>query len=655
MPSSPWLRLASVLSALAALLFLTASTPPKSASNSGSSSLESALDRLGAHRCKDSKLTCVTINVPYDHLSNDPKGRLDIDFAVHFASKQSRGLLIYLVGGPGSSGLEAAEDSLSDHDARLSDEMDIVFFDQRGTGARNAMDCPKAGARYDTATLDPDKPAEAIDLAKRFVAECTGEMKHLDLLTYVGTDQAIQDLEAFRQAIGGPKVWLYGESYGTQFAQQYAVAFPDAIAGMILDGVIDTDLDAEAYAAEDSRTAENILARIFADCDGRKGCHQDMMRPAAAIYDELVARAANAPIEIEYPLGSGEQTHRQLSAGMLESEAFNALYSPSDRRDFIRALAAAGRGNMVPMLRLTYYNLAIDPETMDPLGYQAFYEGAYYAITCQDYAEPGSSPETLADAVLASARARGAAFPHFRQLYVSDRLPCAFWPAKGKIERPTPFTGGRYPTVILNSDADPATPIANGYAVFDRVKNGYMITMQGGPHVILGRGEACPDKIVLGLLLDDETPIAHEQICVTSLMLDYVPLTLIDPADLKDGFAVAHAVQVEIERLPELYWDLGSDPVSVGCDHGGKIEARDTDAGREYRFKNCELWPGLRISGTGSAHQKKDESDDITLAIDVAGVHQGHLNYHHDWITEATSLGGEYDGKEVVTPRPPTL
>jgi len=653
MPASLWLRLTSAAAAVAVLLFLTASTPPKNASNSASSDLQSALERLGSHRCKDSKLTCVTINVPYDHFSNDPKGHLDIDFAVHFADKQSRGLLIYLVGGPGSSGLEAAEDSLSDHDARLSDEMDVAFFDQRGTGSGSLMDCPKASAHYDIATLDPDKPAEAIDLAKSFVDDCTGEMKNRDLLPYVGTDQAIQDLEAFRQAIGGPKIWLYGESYGTQFAQQYAVAYPDAIAGVILDGVIDTDLDAEAYAAEDSRTAESILARIFAACDDQKSCHQDMTRPAAAIYDALVAQAAKAPVEVDYPLGSSEATRRQLTSGMLEGEAFSALYSPSDRRDFIRALAAAGRGNLVPMLRLVYYNLALDPETMDALGYQAFYEGAYYAITCQDFAEPSSSPESLADAILASARARAAEFPHFRQLYVADRLPCAFWPAKGKVERPKPFTGGRYPTVILNSDADPATPIANGYAVFDRVKNGYMITMQGAPHVIMGRGEACPDKIVLGLLLDDETPVAHEQICDTSLMGSYVPLTLIDPAQVNDGFEVAHAVEVEIGQFPELYWDLGSDPVSVGCDHGGKIEARDTEGGQEYRFKNCELWPGLRISGTGSAHQKENESDDITLAIDVAGAHQGHLNYHHDWITEATSLGGEYDGKELVTPRPP--
>ena len=652
MPSSPCFRLASALSAAAALLILTASTPPKSTSSPSSNKLEAALDKLGAHRCKDSKLTCVTLTMPLDQLGNDPKGHVDIDFAVHFSEQPSKGLLIYLVGGPGSSGLEAAEDSLSDHDSRLGQDMDIVFLDQRGTGDRNAMDCPKASAVYDMATIDLDKPDAAVALAKAFVAGCVKEMKHTNLLPYVGTDQAIRDLETFRQAIGAPKVWLYGESYGTQFAQQYAVAFPDAIAGVILDGVIDTNLDAQAYAADDGRAAEGILARLFAFCDDKSSCHADMTKPAAAVYDDLAARLAKAPIAIDYPLPDGS-TRRELTRGMLEGAAFSALYGPGDRRDFIRALAAAGRGNLVPLLRLAYYNLALDPLTLEALGYSGFYLGAYYGISCQDYAEPGADPTALAKSILAEAKTRSAGFPHFPQLYVSDRLPCAFWPAKGKVGRPKPFTGGSYPTVILNSDADPATPISNGYAVFDRVKNGYMITMQGGPHVIMGRDEACPDKIVLGLMLDDQSPIAHEQICDTALTRSYVPLTLQDPADAKDALKVARAVEVELDRFPEFYWDLGSDPVSIGCDHGGKIEARETKTGREYRFRNCSLWPELRISGTASAHREGDDSDDITLAIDVAGAHQGHLNYHHDWITEATSLGGEYDGKDLTTPRPP--
>jgi pimeloyl-ACP methyl ester carboxylesterase len=637
-----------------ALLLLTAATPPKSSSNPTPVSLRSALDKLGAHPCQDNKLTCVALSVPLDHFSNEAKGHIEIDFAVHFAGKESHGLLVYLVGGPGSSGIESAEDSLSEHDARLSDEMDIVFLDQRGTGNRNAMDCPKASAVYDMATIDPAKPDDAIAIAKSFVSGCIKEMKHTDLLPYVGTDQAIRDLEAFRQAIGAPQVWLYGESYGTQFAQQYAVAFPNAIAGVVLDGVIDTDLDADAYATEDSRTAESILARVFAECDRSYACHADMTAPAASIYDRLAARLAKAPLEVDYPLPNGNLTRHGLTHGMLEGTAFSALYGPGDRRDFVRALAATAHGDMVPLMRLAYYNLAVDPETLNGMGYSAFYLGAYYGISCQDYTEAGKDPDQLARSILAEAKSRSAAFPHFRQLFVADRLPCAVWPAKGKVGRPSPFTGGRYPTVILNSDADPATPISNGYAVFDRVRNGYMVTLQGGPHVIMGRGEGCPDKIVLGLLLDHRTPVAHEQLCDTPLMRGYIPLTLSDPADAADGLKVAHALEIELDRFPEFFWDLGTDPVSTGCDHGGKIEARDTEKGREYRFRNCELWPGITISGTGSTHQEGNETDDITLALDIAGTHHGHLNYHHDWITEATSLGGDYDGKDMTTPRPPS-
>ena len=55
---------------------------------------------------------------------------------------------------------------------------------------------------------------------------------------------------------------------------------------------------------------------------------------------------------------------------------------------------------------------------------------------------------------------------------------------------------------ILVACSDPATPISNGYAVFDRIPNAFMVTMEGGPHVIWGRGSACPDKIVFGLMLD---------------------------------------------------------------------------------------------------------------------------------------------------------
>ena len=83
------------------------------------------------------------------------------------------------------------------------------------------------------------------------------------LLPYVGTDQAVEDLEAFRVAVGSPRVWLYGESYGTQYAQEYAAAHGAALEGLLLDGTVDLTLSGPDYWIE-------AAARIRADpAEGR--------------------------------------------------------------------------------------------------------------------------------------------------------------------------------------------------------------------------------------------------------------------------------------------------------------------------------------------------------------------------------------------------
>jgi pimeloyl-ACP methyl ester carboxylesterase len=614
--------------------------------------LEEIVAKLGGHPCRTGKLTCVDIDVPYDHFSNDPKRRLTVEFAVHFAEKESRGILFYVVGGPGGSGIQVADDYLRTYDERLGQRMDVVFFDQRGVGPISGIDCPKAAAHYEEQSLDPDRAREAIDAAKDFVTGCTGEMKHEDLLPYLDTEQAIRDLEAFRQAIGGPRVWLYGESYGTQFAQQYARAFPDALKGLILDGVVDLTLDSEGYYAEDARTAERLLDKTLKSCGHVPGCREDMAGQADQVFDGLAAKLAGGPLDLSYPLPSGKRAPRQMTAGMLETVAYDALYGPDDRAQFLRTLAAASRGNLVPIMRLALSDLGIDPETMEGKSDGSFYGAAYYAITCSDYGEAGADPEATAQALLERAKRLRPEVPRLLSSYYAERIACAFWPARGRAGRPKPFAGGGYPTLILNSDSDPATPISNGYAVFDHVKNGYMVTMKGGPHVIMGRGLACPDEIVFALLFDGKLPEAHEQICETPFVGSYTRLTLTDPDEARDPFALARAVEIELDQLPELIaWD-GNEPLSLGCDRGGKIEAEPTERGTTYHFEDCELWPSLQITGTGLSTQGGDGSDSLTLKIEVTGAHRGQLTYRHDRVTDAMTVGGVYDNEPAATPRP---
>jgi hypothetical protein len=196
--------------------------------------------------------------------------------------------------------------------------------------------------------------------------------------------------------------------------------------------------------------------------------------------------------------------------------------------------------------------------------------------------------------------------------FYAERLACAFWPAKTPGPRPAPFAGGDYPTLVLNSDSDPATPVSNGIAVFKHAKNASMITMQGGPHVISGRGLDCPDVTTFALMLDGQKPAQREQVCKQDFLDPYVPLTVVKDGD---SAGLEKAIETELGQATELVsWD-GAAPLTIGCDFGGKLTADPIEAGFEYRFKDCALWSNLRVSGTGRAMEDDDAMIfDITTA-----------------------------------------
>ena len=185
-------------------------------------SLQDAASGLDLFPCDVSNLSCTSLTVPLDHRANDPSQTIEITFALSFASNESRGILFYFVGGPGGSGIASADAYLSAFDPSLVENMDIVFVDQRGIGAVHGLSCPVAQARFDSSSAPLADTEAILATARSYVAHCTAEIGADHLLPVVNTDQAIRDSEAFRLAIGAPRVWLYGESYGTQLVQAYA-------------------------------------------------------------------------------------------------------------------------------------------------------------------------------------------------------------------------------------------------------------------------------------------------------------------------------------------------------------------------------------------------------------------------------------------------
>lgn len=612
--------------------------------------LTATLAALGAAPCDIGALTCVTIPVPRDHFANDQSEMLDITFAVSLATEPSKGVLIYVVGGPGGSGLAVADDYLTAFDADLIAQMDFVFFDQRGIGPVHGFNCPAATKIYDVAAFSLDDPAAANAQALAYVTDCIAELSSTDLLPFVDSNQAIRDIEDFRLAIGAPKVWIYGESYGTQFAQQYATAFPASVSGVILDGVVDLNLSVSGFYGSYTAASEKILTRVFDGCAAIAACAADMGGDASAAYDALAAKLTAAPIPVDYHRGDGTVTPLTLDLGLLQYNAFNALYGPYGRADFLRALTAANRGDLLPMVLLGYSNLAVDPETGDGIPDPSWYPASYYAINCADYTEPGADGPARAAGVIADAVAFAPNAPRLLDAFWVERIICAYWPQQGGLERPVQFAGGDYPTIILNGDADPITPIEQSYRIFDNLKNGYMVGMQGGPHVIWGRGLACPDQIVAAVLLDSTLPSAPEQTCRQDLIDGYTALTLRDPADSADPLTVVQALETELSLSIGLSNWAGEDPLTIGCNHGGAMTVSlGPDDATAYAFAACVWWPGVVIDGIGADVANDDAGDGLTLNLTISGDHQGQIAYHNDTYAQAWMISGTYDGAPIVS------
>jgi pimeloyl-ACP methyl ester carboxylesterase len=186
------------------------------------------LKAMGGKPCSTtSEFTCVKITVPLDHFDAANTKRIKVAFAVRPADGTSKGLYVTATGGPGSSGIASADSYASSFAQGVLDRFDVVFFDQRGMGRSGNVDCPKATATYHLSTSSVEVATSA------FASTCNEEARSAALLPYMGTDQATEDLESFRVALSSPSIWLYGESYGTQYGQIYAAAHPMSLKGLI--------------------------------------------------------------------------------------------------------------------------------------------------------------------------------------------------------------------------------------------------------------------------------------------------------------------------------------------------------------------------------------------------------------------------------------
>jgi len=481
------------------------------------------LKELGGTPCEaNSDFTCVTITVPLNHFDSANTETIDVVFAVAPARGERKGMYVQAFpGGPGGEGISYA--STNYFSSQIQKSYDIVFFDQRGVGLSNPLECKTAYAKYfldylninDTVGEEgfdtPKEQQTAIQNAKSFVDQCVAEIgidpAKLKLFT---TDQVAEDIESFRQAIGDDQFMLYGVSYGTSVAQTYARAHSDRLLGLILDGTQDTTQTGDETAFSQMDAFNQVLLAVFKACDADAQCSAGMSGGSEAAYDQLAQKLAKAPIAFEYPA----KVKHLFTFNMLDFTVSYQLYGLSSRYDLMRAIANAKAGNLTSLAKLFYGVSNIDPQTGAYNGDANFSDTLYYLVWCDDDAYYSGTPDEREAKLMQEGQKLNGLVPRLDLDVLQLGLTCPFWPGapSGPAHLP-PLKNEGVPTFVLNATLDPATPFHEGKTVFENLDNGYHIYVEGGVHSILGYGFSCPDQYIEDFLMSGTLPKQRETIC----------------------------------------------------------------------------------------------------------------------------------------------
>jgi pimeloyl-ACP methyl ester carboxylesterase len=567
---------------------------------------------------------CITLSVPLDHF-HDTGRTTDVAFAIkrHTGEGPGKGVFVTATGGPGTSGIQSAVSYRDAFSASIQRDYDVVFFDQRGAHLSGDLTCPEAASTFYRSTSSPADSTATTGLgadAQVFVATCLAESKaDPALLPYYSTRQAAEDLESFRQYLGADTIQLYGESYGTQLVQTYAAAHPDHLAGLFVDGPVDLSHSLLDYYQEQTKGFEEALIGTLLDCSTQKACTTDVTGANAwTAWDALDAQLDAGDVPFSFHSRQGIEQMRLFTASDLLNAVSAYLYSEGDRMLLQRALAAASQGDLWYLSRLLYSGLEVDPETQRPVPDPSYSDALYYAVECLDYGLPGATAEERAAAYLQAGHDRGMETATMGDVFYGD-LPCAFWPAQpDDTSRPADLTDVPYPMFVMGATLDPATPWANAERIVTNAgDNAYLIVKPGGPHIIFGRGEPCPDGIVTAFLEHGTLPSSKRTVCPGGVADDYVPIPPLIAVDYPSTKAALKSADDEITTSVDYWaWD-GESPLATGCRFGGTISYTPVKRGSELKLDACSWSRGLSLTGSGLID---DDAGTLSLRVSQDGA-----------------------------------
>lgn len=243
---------------------------------------------------------CTTLEVPLNH--DDPAaGTIPLNVGRHRSRHFPTGLAVFhLSGGPGGAAVTQSG-IIPLVMGTLRTDFDMVYVDQRGTGALGYMDCPGG---Y------PEGEDDWIDCASRYVDR--------DLDHYLTVDAA-HDIDFVRRRLGYERIYIRGGSYGTRLGLEVLRQHGESVIAAVLDGLAPPDLD---LFGEGVGTFDHGIDLLVADCSTDPSClavAPDLLGDLRTRREQL--RATPRPITLDgYPDAETEEYYLMfLEAFLLDA------------------------------------------------------------------------------------------------------------------------------------------------------------------------------------------------------------------------------------------------------------------------------------------------------------------------------------------------
>ncbi|MFE2461564.1 alpha/beta hydrolase [Streptomyces sp. NPDC059402] len=447
---------------------------------------------------------CATLRTPLNW--KDPSGET-IDLALIRARTSGTpddriGSLLFNFGGPGGSGVATLPGLAPDYE-KLRTRYDLVSFDPRGVGDSSGVRCLDAGLPdEDDIDQTPDDGGDETNALVRFNRETAAACKKNsgDVLPYVGTTQAAQDMNLLRQVLGDDKLHYFGISYGTELGGVYAHLFPEHVGRAVLDGVVDPTQDAMEEALAQAGGFQ-LAFEHFADWCARQDC--TLGDDAEEIVDLTVGlEEALDDTPLATPGGEldGDALIDAISGALYRQDYWPALRVGLEAvtddngealEDLAEALGQHGRGG----------DPDADADGTDPDDSNE--DDAFRAITCDD----SSNRYTVAD-VKSRLPDFLEASPLFGPGLAWSALTCDGWPVPGAAPHPEVGAPGAPPVLLVGNTGDPATPYEGAARMAERLgeKVGVELTYEGEGHGAYDSGNSCVQDAVNAYLLNGGLP-----------------------------------------------------------------------------------------------------------------------------------------------------